>query len=93
MSYKIYKYTFQLEDVFSVSMPVDSRILKIGHQPGYHKGIYSMWALVDVANEMYKRRFKVYGTGHDVDKPSSLRYIDTVIDGFYVWHFFEEKDA
>jgi hypothetical protein len=52
-----------------------------------------MWALVDVANELYERRFKVYGTGHEIASIIGLpflHYIDTVIDDVYVWHFFEE---
>jgi len=93
MSYKIYKYVFKLDDNFQVAMPgPGAKILKIGKQPGHPHGVYCMWALVLADSPLVERRFKVYGTGHEIESligPPSLHYIDSIIDDFYVWHFFE----
>jgi len=90
MNRKIFKYVFNLDDVFQVAMPIGSKILKIGKQPGHPRGTYCMWALVIPDNPMVERRFKVYGTGHSIDTDASqLNYIESIIDDFYVWHFFE----
>ena len=92
MNYKIYKYVFKLNDFFQIAMPGGSKILKIGKQPGHPRGTYCMWALVLLAPDhfMVERHFKVYGTGHSIDTDASqLNYIDSIIDDFYVWHFFE----
>lgn len=90
--YKIYKYVFELNDAFSITMPgKEPSVLKIGRQEGQRPGIYSMWALVDPESTVdRKKEFRVYGTGHDVPFGSSrVVYIDSIIDGVYVWHFFE----
>lgn len=90
MNYKIYKYVFKLEDFFQIAMPGGSKIVKIGKQPGHPTGTYCMWALVSPNNPMFVRRFRVYGTGHDITVDvSQLNYLDSIIDDFYVWHFFE----
>jgi hypothetical protein len=89
MSYKICKYVFGLDNMIQIAMPGGSKILKIGRNPGHPKGTYCMWALVLTENPIVERRFRIYGTGHEIEGLTGLNYISTVIDYFYVWHFFE----
>jgi len=90
MNRKIFKYVFKLEDIFQIAMPAGAELMKIGKQPGHPRGTYCMWALVFPDGAPVERRFKVYGTGHSIDtNDSQLIYIDSIIDDFYVWHFFE----
>lgn len=92
--YRIYKYVFELNDTFSIIMPGHNpKVLKIGKQEGQPKGVYSMWVLVCPGSTLNtEKTFRVFGTGHDVPFDTSTshnKYIDSIIDGVYVWHFFE----
>lgn len=49
------------------------------------------WFLVETTNGKEHRRFKIYGTGHEILEEDYLKekYLDTIMDGPFVWHLFE----
>ena len=90
---RIYKYTFTLDNKFFMAFPRGAKILKIAKQEGQPRGIYCVWALIDPKEPaIVKRAFAVFGTGHDIDNVDQYEYIDTILDGAYVWHFFEVNE-
>ena len=81
----IWKYAV---DDGPVSMPSGARILSVQVQ----RGDLTLWAEVDSDAPAEIRRFRVYGTGHEL--PRGLGYQDshiaTVQDEPFVWHVYEE---
>lgn len=53
-------------------------------------GVACAWFLVEPTGEKRPRKFKIYGTGHDI--PISSRYLGTFQSPPYVWHLFEESE-
>lgn len=87
---KIYKYSVPVGGEFNILLPVNSKILCVQQQ---HFQL-AMWAIVDVYTEEFERRkFQIYGTGHEIDMDAVKQYIGTVqqADGNLVWHLFELK--
>ena len=80
----IYKYNLLTSYYQSLMMPSDHEILSVAMQ----HGMPTLWALVDP--EAPNRGCDVYcvGTGQALDSVPG-KYVGTVIDGMYVWHFFE----
>ena len=81
---KIYKYTLGPES--EVELPMQAEILCV-HEQGED---ICLWALVNPQNEVEKRTFLSFGTGHKVsDLP--LRYVGTSFleGGLLVFHTFE----
>ncbi len=83
----IWKYEIEVNDQINLDMPGGSKILDIQNQDGK---IY-MWAIVNTKNNIEKRSFLIYGTGHKIDVRENLKYIGTfqVRDGSLVFHLFE----
>lgn len=84
----IWKYPLHPGDNM-IEMPLDSRPLHVdmqGNEP-------CMWVLVPNSEALLeKRRFKVYGTGHEIiEACHCLRHVATFLMGFgaLVWHVFE----
>ena len=52
-----------------------------------------VWAIVDTTKceEKAKYRIMIAGTGWNLNGLSDDRYIGTVQEGYYVWHYFWEK--
>jgi hypothetical protein len=81
----IWKYPLQ-PDVTTLDMPQGAQVLTVqvqGNRP-------VLWALVDPCQLKRKRRFAVFGTGHDI--PDEVgKYIGTfqLLDGGLVFHLFE----
>jgi hypothetical protein len=50
-----------------------------------------IWVLSPETEEYESRYFILVGTGFEIDIPEcQLNFIDTVIDGKFVWHLFED---
>ncbi len=81
----IYKYTLQLADTSQLNLPLGAEVLCVKQQGRK----FSLWIKCDPAAPAETRTFHVVGTGHDV--PDGAEYIDTILDGAYVWHIFEGK--
>ncbi len=85
MSSSIWKFEVRLTSRSVVKMPIGAKILKCDMQ----NGSICVWALVNTSNDMVNREFEVYGTGHPVYDGIEEHYLNTVIDGDYVWHVFD----
>ena len=83
---KHYKYALDFEVRQTLSLPKGAVILKAGMDKDKK---LSIW--VDVSQEESDvREFYVYGTGHLAEKADKQIFIDTVIDGDFVWHVYEK---
>lgn len=81
----VYKYILEPDTV--LDMPEGGAVLCVHAQDN---GIH-LWALVDSAAPLEKRRFVIFGTGIDISIPG-LSYIGTVhlFHGRLVFHVFEQ---
>ena len=72
--------------LISLDMPAGAKILDCQPQ----LGVPTIWAIVDPAHGLVKRRFFVFGTGWNMeDFDGKLVHIRTFQDGVFVWHVFE----
>ena len=84
----IYKYKLKLDNVQTIDMPINSKILCVQVQHGKP----CVWVEIKAETSMYERRtFRVIGTGFAVIPNESLTYIGTVQtkDGDFIWHVYE----
>lgn len=80
-------WKFELEQgVQRLRVPEGATFLSAEMQHGQ----LCLWAIVDPTAKKVPRGVQVIGTGHPFF-PEGLKYINTVIDGLYVWHVFEEE--
>lgn len=88
----IYKYALPAVGAFTVEMPVGSKVLSVQIQHNTPQ----MWVLVESDAFKEKRRFCIYGTGHQISEEDlpMLRFIATFQTGQsdFVWHLFEHCD-
>jgi hypothetical protein len=79
----IYKY----ELTRTVTLPINSQILKAGMQ----NGIMFIWVLVDPnEKETCENNFEILGTGHSFEFDYLTHtYIDSLFDGPFVWHVWK----
>lgn len=83
----IYKY--QIGHNGFIDLPLRAEILSLQMQGGE----WFVWCKVDKNCEMKSiRRVVCYGTGADIKESAykNLRYIATVQNQSYVWHWFED---
>lgn len=83
----IWKYPVK-PGAFELTMPLHAQILCVQEQQGEPH----LWALVSPdASRTETRRFRSYGTGHDIDGMGTGYYIGTfqLADGALVFHLFE----
>lgn len=83
----VFKYAFShpAGDVFEV--PVGAQFLHAGIQAG----VPCVWFEVDETQTLkYRRTFVLVGTG--VRVPESSEHRGTVLQGAFVWHFYEVYD-
>lgn len=82
----IWKFGLALDDIVELAMPRYARLLTVQMQ----RGIPHLWAVVDTDQPVVKRRFRVFGTGHQMDLDHS-NYIGTfqINGGSLVFHLFE----
>jgi hypothetical protein len=81
----IYKYQFNVADSFEIEMPIHSDVLSIQLQNGKP----TMWVKIDTSQEMVRRMFLAFGTGHPMTSLIDLRHIGTIQINGFVWHIFE----
>ena len=83
----VFKYSFDVNDYFTIEMPEDAKIISIQMQ----KSMPQLWALVDSDKPKKKRKFRLAGTGHQIkENINDLQFIDTFqVHGALVFHVFE----
>jgi len=82
----IWKYELEVGSQ-RIEMPVGARLLDIQCQ----RGKPCLWVLCDPSATMCRRRFEMYGTGHDTRREVG-EYVGTFqMDcGYVVFHVFDE---
>ena len=89
----IHKYQVPTEGRFNLYLPKEAVILSFQCQDG----VPTIWAMVDNAYNNEERHFRLYGTGHPIEripKDRILHYIGTAQQSQtppLVWHLFEEE--
>ena len=78
---KIYKYSINTDEPIIGNF---AKILKVDWQDGE----LFLWALIDDLWPEKELIIKVIPTGVDFTVGTYDQYLDTVQDGFYVWHIF-----
>ncbi len=81
---KIYKYVLEIKGEQELNLPADWRFLSIQLQGD----AICMWAIVNEELEKVPRKIYCYGTGHDVGFAANKKYLGTVQQNSFVWHFF-----
>ena len=84
----IWKYTLNITDRQTVSMPVFAEILTVQMQGGS----LCLWAIVESDRNLEQREFLIFGTGNPIPEQFCLhQHIGTVQvgGGVLVWHVFE----
>lgn len=82
---RVYKYEIEALDI-TIQMPAEAQILHVAEQ----HGTMQLWAQIDPDRPLYPRRFRTYGTGHDMpDNPGKFAGTMLVQDGNYVFHVYE----
>jgi hypothetical protein len=70
-------------------MPAGAKVVKVGTQDG---GLF-LWALVNTANPVEPRNFKIFPTGIDISfEIRGYDFIDSIFDGPFVWHVYQESE-
>jgi len=49
--------------------------------------VVTLWSLVDIESKPIKRRFRIVGTGHEMEPIGN--YLGSVQERVFVWHIFE----
>lgn len=86
----IWKYAIPIQDVFSIEMPKDSKILCVGMQ----KEVPCIWVEVpanqDYQKETIHRLFCILGTGTVAVELSNLEYVGTflMMEDDLVFHLY-----
>ena len=81
----IHKFPFSIFNHFGISLPKDAVILSAQMQDEQP----CIWALVDTEQEIEKREFILFGTGHPIYHIDELKYVATFQQAEFVWHLFE----
>ena len=82
----IWKYTFEITDLFSLDLPRHASILHVDMQLGRA----CMWVLVDTSEQkIVRRNFLVAGTGHRLPDDVAWQWVATFQNPPHVWHLFE----
>ncbi len=85
MSVQILKYTIQIVDRPTLTLPASAKILSVQMQ----NGVPCVWALVDPGTPEHTRVLELYVTGEEISQARGLAFIGTFQDGPYVGHLFE----
>ena len=85
MNEEIWKFDVEVENEFTIMMPVGSRILSVRLQNGEPK----IWATVNADAAMEERTFTVIETGDTVN--AGLKFVGTFMlsEDRFVGHLFE----
>jgi len=89
----IWKYEFPIVGEFTLSLPIEAKVLTAFVQVPNHGRSRSacLWAeveLFDIDVSPIKRDFVVVGTGHPIPE-GDLRWVATFQDGQFIWHLYE----
>lgn len=84
---RVYKYVINPLVDGVVNLPEDAEVLHTAFQGD----ALCLWAMVDTEAKPIARKFRVFGTGHDIPLDEDIVYIGTAFTGYFVFHIFEQK--
>lgn len=79
----IWKFPFTEDYTVEALVPDQAEVLCAQLQGS----VPCLWIRVDTEWPKVTRKFKIFGTGHDV--PSDAKYVSTFQSPPFVWHVFE----
>ena len=88
----IWKFKFEIADVVEIEMPSSFRVMHaegcgISHAPSPQRdGL--LWAMVETDSKIKTIRFRIFGTGQEIDNPMP-NHLVTFRDGLFMWHLFD----
>lgn len=89
----IFKEKLLRTDIQHIKMPKGSVLLSVNVQNGATPELM-LWFLCDPDQEIVKRSIQIIGAGNRiVSDMSKAVFIDTVIDGSFVWHIFDKGEV
>jgi hypothetical protein len=81
-------FKFEIDPVCEKMIPLDAKILSVGSQGDQ----VVLWAEVETDNQMTTRKFRGFGTGHEIASDLNLSFIGTVqFQNGMVFHIYEEQ--
>ncbi len=85
MSGTIYKFQLTKSARQLVELPKNAEILKLDVRDTE----LFIWAFVESGpEENIKHEIFIFKTGHPINDRHKLKYLNTVFDGYFVWHVF-----
>jgi hypothetical protein len=82
----IWKYELKITDYQEIEMPFrEPQILSAGLDP---KGVPCLWAMVLPGEGKWKVSVRIVGTGNPVDEVVGWKFVNSFVDGPFVWHVF-----
>lgn len=94
----VYKYEVPVADLATIDMPKYAKPLRADLQ----NGTLVVWALIDPLMPTVKHRFRIAGTGHNIEYRHTVRrtptgYVDGYVSTFYVdglvFHVFHNGEV
>jgi hypothetical protein len=84
---RVYKYPLRIDDETRVSWHVGAKVLAVQEQ----NGDPYIWALIDPSQPKIAQRFRLAGTGHDIEWQDNMVHRGTfqLRGGDLVFHLFE----
>ena len=82
----IHNYPLYVGKSIECWLPAGAKVLKVDRQGQ----ALCLWAEIEDSAPFERRLFSVFGTGHAMPDHVPLTFIDTVFDGSYVWHVYEQ---
>jgi hypothetical protein len=80
----IWKYELSITAMQEIEVPLGAKVLSAKMQDQR----LCLWAMVDPNEQRIRMPIEIIGTGHKTSNCCSREFIDTVIDGPFVWHIF-----
>lgn len=81
----VWKFPVSRASITRIDIPFDAKIALVGLDPA--TGGVAIWVQLEKTAEKETRRFRVYGTGQDIEPDD--RHVGSVIDRDFVWHVYE----
>ncbi len=83
----VWKFPLVVDDEQEIVMPRGAELLHVARQAG----VLMLWARVNPEAPKVRHLLCMRGTGHEA--PDDARHIASILDGIFVWHFFDQGET
>lgn len=83
----VWKFPLQVTKLTVVEAPADAPVRLAALDPA--SGAPAVWLEVDTEAPRVERRFRIHGTGHEVDEDE--QHVGSMADRSFVWHVYERR--